>query len=211
MSHGTVAGTYCGGTLTEILNDELDTNEGGFSRRRVVKGVAWTLPVLVTAVGAPPASASPGPTAPPSGTGIFTSEAVAMVSTGGGGPHNRTGMVVPTKLSLRDLTNVTGDVRVIVSITPQTSPAPTISFSTVKVGTAPVAITRPAANQMEFASALPAGTTTLDFTFSDYSYTGKKQDAATYNVTTTITYIQGGKSVQMTPSPSSTITLPKAG
>ena len=56
-----MAGTYCGGTLTEILNDELDTNEGGFSRRRVVKGVAWTLPVLVTAVGAPPASASPGP------------------------------------------------------------------------------------------------------------------------------------------------------
>lgn len=51
--------------MSEILNEELDTQESGFSRRRVVKGVAWSLPVLVTAVGAPPASASPGPITSP--------------------------------------------------------------------------------------------------------------------------------------------------
>lgn len=49
-----------GAQLSEILNEELESKESGFSRRRVVKGVAWTVPVLVTAVGAPPASASPG-------------------------------------------------------------------------------------------------------------------------------------------------------
>ncbi|MGO4186373.1 hypothetical protein [Pseudarthrobacter sp. TAF60_1] len=45
------------------MNTEVtSSDEGGFSRRRVMKGVAWTVPVIVTAVGAPPASASPGPT-----------------------------------------------------------------------------------------------------------------------------------------------------
>lgn len=47
--------------MSEVSNADVDSQEeNGFSRRRVVKGVAWSLPVLVTAVGAPPASASLG-------------------------------------------------------------------------------------------------------------------------------------------------------
>ncbi|MDE8668132.1 hypothetical protein PY310_05980 [Pseudarthrobacter sp. H3Y2-7] len=48
------------------MNDEVTSSEEAvFSRRRVVKGVAWSVPVIVAAVGAPPASASPGPTPTP--------------------------------------------------------------------------------------------------------------------------------------------------
>jgi len=46
--------------LSEILNEEIESKESGFSRRRVVKGVAWTVPVIVTAVASPAAAASPG-------------------------------------------------------------------------------------------------------------------------------------------------------
>lgn len=58
------AETILGAQLSEVLNAEVTSNEkGGFSRRRVMKGVAWTVPVIVAAVGAPPAAASPGPVA----------------------------------------------------------------------------------------------------------------------------------------------------
>ncbi|MBP1135067.1 hypothetical protein JOE31_001299 [Arthrobacter sp. PvP023] len=47
------------------MSEELNANatsseERGFSRRRVVKGVAWSVPVIVTAIAAPAAAASPG-------------------------------------------------------------------------------------------------------------------------------------------------------
>ena len=54
--------TTLGAHLTEILNEGAVAKESGVSRRRVVAGVAWTVPVILTTVAAPPASASPGPT-----------------------------------------------------------------------------------------------------------------------------------------------------
>jgi hypothetical protein len=48
-----------GAQLSEILNEELESKESGFSRRRVVKGVAWSVPVIITAVASPAAAASP--------------------------------------------------------------------------------------------------------------------------------------------------------
>ncbi|WP_152642519.1 hypothetical protein [Pseudarthrobacter chlorophenolicus] len=42
------------------MNEEIESKESGFSRRRVVKGVAWSVPVIVTAVASPAAAASPG-------------------------------------------------------------------------------------------------------------------------------------------------------
>ncbi|WP_141688724.1 hypothetical protein [Pseudarthrobacter enclensis] len=79
------------------MNDELDTNEDGFSRRRVVKGVAWTLPVLVTAVGAPPASASPGPSV----TLEFDASVArtkSITQSGNNGQGNARNGVIPAKL-----------------------------------------------------------------------------------------------------------------
>jgi len=47
--------------LSEVLNEEIGQEEkGGISRRRVAAGVAWSVPVILTTVAAPPASASPG-------------------------------------------------------------------------------------------------------------------------------------------------------
>lgn len=48
--------------MSEVLNAEVTSSEeGGLSRRRIVKGVAWSVPVIVTAIAAPAAAAS-GPT-----------------------------------------------------------------------------------------------------------------------------------------------------
>ena len=199
--------------MSEVLNANEDVNEKtGISRRRVAAGVAWSLPVIATAVAAPAAAASgptPTPTSTPA-TGSFTSGTQNMTSTVSTA-HDRTGMVVPALLSLKNLSGVTGQVRVVLTITPPSSAAPAISFSTVSVGTSTLAITRPQSNAAEFSATLPAGVTTLDFAFSGYSYTGKKQDSGTYTVTTVITYIQNGISTQMPTAPSTTIVLPKAG
>ena len=117
---------------------------------------------------------------------------------------------MPALLSLKNLNGVTGQVSVVLTITPPSS-APAISFSTVSVGTTTLTVTRPQTNAAQFSATLPAGATTLDFAFSGYSYTGKKQDAGTYTVTTVITYVQNGISTQMPAAPSTTIVLPKAG
>lgn len=45
--------------MSEVLNADVDSREeNGFSRRRVVAGVAWSLPVIATAIAAPAAAAS---------------------------------------------------------------------------------------------------------------------------------------------------------
>ncbi|WP_159630941.1 hypothetical protein [Arthrobacter sp. 8AJ] len=125
--------------------------------------------------------------------------------------HDRIGMAVPALLSLKNLNGVTGDVTVVVTITPPLSTSPAISFSTVTVGTTALSVSRPQSNAAQFKATLPAGATTLDFAFSGYSYTGRKQDTGTYTVSTVITYVQNGTSTQMQSAPTSTIFLPKAG
>ena len=47
--------------MSEVLNAEVDGREqkGGLSRRRVAAGVAWSVPVIATAIAAPAAAASP--------------------------------------------------------------------------------------------------------------------------------------------------------
>lgn len=51
--------TTTGASLSEVLNEKVTSGEeNGFSRRRVVKGVAWSLPVIATAIAAPAAAAS---------------------------------------------------------------------------------------------------------------------------------------------------------
>jgi hypothetical protein len=44
--------------LSEILNEKTATKENDLSRRRVVKGVVWSVPVIATAVASPAAAAS---------------------------------------------------------------------------------------------------------------------------------------------------------
>ncbi|MGX5714879.1 hypothetical protein [Arthrobacter sp. MAHUQ-56] len=202
-----------GALLSEVLNANEDVKEkGGISRRRVAAGVAWSVPVILTTVAAPPASASPGPTptvtATPA-TGSFTSGTQNMTSTVSTA-HDRTGVSVPALLSLKDLQGVTGEITVVVTITPPSSTAPAISFSTVSAGTTSLSVSRSQSNAAQFKATLPAGASALEFAFSGYSYTGRKQDSGTYTVSTVITYILNGISTQMQPAPSATIVLPKA-
>ncbi|WP_104044906.1 hypothetical protein [Arthrobacter sp. ZGTC412] len=47
--------------MSEVLNAKvIASEENHFSRRRVVKGVAWSVPVIMTTIAVPPASASTG-------------------------------------------------------------------------------------------------------------------------------------------------------
>jgi hypothetical protein len=197
-----------GAQLSEVLNDEVTSSEeAGFSRRRVVKGVAWSVPVIVAAVGAPPASASPGPTPTPTATpatAAFTAAPQTMTSTVSGS-HDRINVVVPAKLALKDLAGATGTVKVELTITG----ALICRLSTVQVGSVSVSpvVTGAAVSPFKatFSSVLAAGATQLEFTLGGYSYNGKKQDAETLSVAALITFQQGGQTKQLTPT--STIVL----
>ncbi|MDQ0767963.1 hypothetical protein QF031_000712 [Pseudarthrobacter defluvii] len=196
--------------MSEVLNAEIEgTEESGFSRRRVVAGVAWSLPVIATAIAAPAAAASPGPTptaTPASGYSVNGPQNIVSTATGGAN-HTRTGVVVPTTLSLKDLGGVTGLIKVELTIAPQTvqAAAPLISFATVQLGTTPVSFTpSPSGNTFKavFTYALPTGATALDFGISGYTYNGQKKDSGTYSVTTVITFQERGTTKQLFPGSS---------
>ncbi|MFB0836803.1 hypothetical protein ACETK3_02225 [Arthrobacter sp. E44] len=69
--------------MSEVFNDEVDgKEENGFSRRRVVAGVAWSVPVIATAIAAPAAAASPGQTVPASFSWAPSSQASATGTLG---------------------------------------------------------------------------------------------------------------------------------
>ncbi|MDV8147011.1 hypothetical protein [Arthrobacter sp. B10-11] len=81
--------------MSEVLNAEVTSSEeGGLSRRRIVKGAAWSMPVIAAAIAAPAASASGGTTTATSaatlGTGItyvqLTKETLANMNRSGNGP-----------------------------------------------------------------------------------------------------------------------------
>jgi hypothetical protein len=193
--------------LSEVLNEKVTSGEeNGFSRRRVMAGVAWSVPVILTTVAAPPASASPGPTPAPTVTpasGSFVTGTQTITSTTSSS-HHRVGATVPATLRLKDLGGVTGDIRVMLTIQPlPVAPkAPLVSLSTVGVGSFPVVVTPSTTGntfKAEFSYRLPVGAPTLDFSLSGYSYRGNNQDSATYAVTTLITFQERGATSQLTP------------
>jgi hypothetical protein len=127
--------------------------------------------------------------------------------------HDRIGVTVPAALSLKDLGGVIGSLQVSITIAPQSaaSSAPAISFSTVRVGSTTLSFTPPTQGNTftaKFDHTLPAGATSLEFLLSGYTYSGRKQDAATYDVTTLITFQERGTTKQLVPG--STITLVKS-
>ncbi|MEK0155878.1 hypothetical protein [Arthrobacter oryzae] len=68
--------------MSEVLNAEVTSSEeGGLSRRRIVKGAAWSVPVIAAAIAAPAASAS-GPTTV---TILGAGSAITFVGGGKGG------------------------------------------------------------------------------------------------------------------------------
>jgi len=113
--------------LSEVLNEKVtSSNENGFSRRRVVAGVAWSLPVIATAIAAPAAAASPGPTPTPTvsaklelvagGTTFF------KIGSGGSGNGNQRSGTCPSLIRITNTGTglVTGLAVGHIKITPQT-------------------------------------------------------------------------------------------
>ncbi|MGK3649145.1 hypothetical protein [Pseudarthrobacter enclensis] len=77
------------------MHAEIGSEESGFSRRRVVKGVAWSVPVLVAAVGVPPASASTGSNTPVAASATL-GEAQSLTITGAKSASGPKGFVIQT-------------------------------------------------------------------------------------------------------------------
>ena len=88
-----------GAQLSEVLNAEVTSGEErGFSRRRVVKGVAWSVPVIVTAIAAPAAAASPPPTPTPASVTVLGAGSAINFVGGGKGGNGPTGFQVDNAL-----------------------------------------------------------------------------------------------------------------
>lgn len=77
--------------MSEVLNAEVTSSEeGGLSRRRIVKGAAWSVPVIAAAIAAPAASAS-GNTATLELVGAGAITLFRSGSTGAGNGNQRQG------------------------------------------------------------------------------------------------------------------------
>jgi hypothetical protein len=189
--------------VPDFINDEAGAkHEGGFSRRGVVKGVAWSVPVILTTAAAPPASASQV-----SPSGFFTDTKQDMAAAGNSGNGNRrSGLLLPSKLTLNNLTNVTGKVTVTVTITPKRTDSPYIAFSTVGLG-ASASFAPPTSGNVfkaTFVSSTPVSASVLEFSFSGYLYNGKTKSSGSYDVTTVVTNTAG---TVLTTVPATTIEL----
>jgi hypothetical protein len=109
--------TTTGASLSEVLNEKVtSSNENGFSRRRVVASVAWSLPVIATAIAAPAAAASP---APISVTAAWVNGPAPQYSKIGGGGTKYSG-TAPATLSLKNTgtSALTGTVSVTITLAP---------------------------------------------------------------------------------------------
>ena len=102
--------------MSEVLHAKVTgNNENGVSRRRVVAGVAWSLPVIATAIAAPAAAASGI-----SATAVLGGQATAITlvssSTGQGTSRQGTG---PTGFSITNAgAAITGPITGTVNIKP---------------------------------------------------------------------------------------------
>ena len=170
------------------MNAEITSSDGngGFSRRRVVKGVAWTVPVIVTAIAAPAAAAS----------GI--NAAAAFDAAGSSVPfpelaapgQNRTGSG-PTGFHIKNNGSaITGSITGLIRIDPVPAatgdPGVGIKTLTGATLTAPVLS---AANVFTANFSVPGiasnGTATV---LTGFYYRGKKNQARNFLLTITLTY-----------------------
>ena len=100
------------------MNAEVTSSGGhsGFSRRRVVKGVAWSVPVIVTAIAAPAAAAS-GISATVALAG--PASAITLVSSTGTGTGTNLPGTGPTGFQIHNTGSaITGSITGTVNITP---------------------------------------------------------------------------------------------
>ncbi|WP_190987547.1 hypothetical protein [Pseudarthrobacter sulfonivorans] len=186
--------------MSEVLNAEVTSSEeGGFSRRRVVKGVAWSVPVIVTAIAAPAAAAS-------GVTEVYFPVPAAITLSGGNRPgtgpsgftiKNTTGAQVTVSLSGSIIVTPTNAVHSTIAIT---APAPSIFSTTTFNG-------KISTTTFTYAGVVPAGGTIhVPFGFRNTEDTGsnkpKKTDVDEYS----LSMVLSNKPLSITgPTPSSLI------
>lgn len=183
---------YKGAQLSEVLKENNTTSaESGFSRRRVVAGVAWSLPVIATAIAAPAAAASGlSATAALTGSGsaiTFTSS----TGTGSGTNHNGTG---PTGFQITNAGSAfTGAISGTVNIRPEGTVSAgaglqTLSTATLTPAAPPYTATHEYNATFVYAGGMTAGQTlSFPMTFQYERLTGSGPSKGTYAYTLTIT------------------------
>lgn len=188
------------------MNIDVTGNEKReFSRRRVVKGVAWSVPVLVAAVGAPPAAASPGPVTPPAFTVASGPLGMVDIPKQQGSGNLRRGQV-PAYLVLEN--NTGGTLTGTIGITS------TVNSGTARLGlavrtleNAAVGTTSFDANYVSTATFSITGTQSTNRLVSFYHVegTGQAKPASGQIYTFAVTFTVGSTSVVLPISPTLTI------
>lgn len=181
-----------GAQLSEVLNADVDgKEENGFSRRRVVAGVAWSLPVIATAIAAPAAAAS-GISA--TANLVNPASSISFVSstgTGSGTNHTGTG---PTAFQI---TNSGAAFTGIISGTVNIKPSGTVTAGAgvqAITGATLTPATPAYSNTFEYnasfthSGGLTAGQTlSFPMSFQYQRLSGASPSKTTYNYTLTIT------------------------
>lgn len=198
--------------MSEVLNADVDgKEENGFSRRRVVAGVAWSLPVIATAIAAPAAAASPGPI---SATATLVTGAAPQYSKIGGGGTKYSG-TAPATLRLKNTgtSSFTGTVSVTITLAPVGTVLVGIGVESLSPATtsAPVSFAQHTSTTSFSYTGTIAAAQTLDFSILyNYETVNPKPSAVTYSYVLTTSVVMtanagGSLSLAPTASPNPTI------
>ncbi|WP_426763945.1 hypothetical protein ACP3TD_15865 [Pseudarthrobacter sp. 1G09] len=176
--------------MSEILNEELESKESGFSRRRVVAGVAWSLPVIATAIASPAAAASP-PGKVEALLDFATSEVATFVQSGkeGASGQNRTGKG-PIAFHVKNASGLpSGPIVGKITVTSVATTDPRVgiyTFSATPLTDKSLVTAGSFAASFNLASGVQNGTTTT-FPFTFY-YTGGKSSSVGKEFTLTVSF-----------------------
>jgi hypothetical protein len=173
--------------LSEVLNEKVaSSDENGFSRRRVVAGVAWSLPVIATAIAAPAAAAS-GVNAVAAFDGVGSAVAFPEQTASG---QNRTGSG-PTGFHIKNNGSaITGSITGLIRIEPVPAATgdPGVGVRTLTNATM-VSPSLSAANVFTATFSIPGlasnGTASV---LAGFYYKGKKNQTRSFLMSLTITY-----------------------
>ncbi|WP_087873005.1 hypothetical protein [Arthrobacter globiformis] len=179
--------------MSEVLSAETTAREEkrGLSRRRVVAGVAWSLPVIVTAVAAPAAAAS-GLSATAGLVGVGS--AVTYLPSGGtGSGTNRIG-TGPTAFHIR---NAGGAISSPITGTINITPVGTAGAGAGVQSVAPAALASSSYSashayngSFTYTAGIASGQTVdfpIQFSFETVNPSPKKGDVLSYSLAITVT------------------------
>lgn len=198
--------------MSEVLNADVDgKEETGFSRRRVVAGVAWSLPVIATAIAAPAAAASPTPI---NVTATWLNGAAPQYSKIGGGGTKYSG-TAPATLSLKNTgtSSFTGTVSVTITLAPVGTVLVGIGVESLTPATtsAPVSFSQHTSNtSFTYTGTIGAGQTLNFSILYNYESINPKPSAVAYSFVMTTTVVltaNVGGSLSLTPTTSPNPTI----